>query len=195
MGLAELKGVRVQSLTAGLRSQCRMTCSDVLGTAENSPMNERFWPITITKPEEEWNDFDRDYISFMRTAYAEGYRPRKGECDTIEVGDFEVGRSACLISRGRRNGWEPFLGDSDRSVKLGPSYCLPLGEYACVCVRPPFRSAAYLALEWMRGRSLASLLGDFTFVGGYPAGIALRADTIRPTVVAPGSGEKSNGQI
>ena len=30
-----------------------------------------------------------------------------------------------------------------------------------------------LALEWMRGRSLDSLLSDFEFVGGFPAGIVL----------------------
>ena len=59
-----------------------------------------------------------------------------------------------MVRRGSRNGWEPFLGDFGRSVRLGLSYGLPLGESACVCVRLPFRAAAHLALEWMRGRSL-----------------------------------------
>ncbi|TXT35802.1 MAG: hypothetical protein FD138_1220, partial [Planctomycetota bacterium] len=114
-------------------------------------MEERFWTFPILKPEAEWSDFDRDYINFMRTAFAEGYRPREGPGSCIEVGDWEQGRSASLVYRGRDNGWEPFLGDSKHSVRLGPSYQLPLGENACVCVRPPFRGAARLALEWMRG--------------------------------------------
>jgi hypothetical protein len=147
-------------------------------------MEERFWPIAIEKPEAEWNDFDRDYFEFMRTAYAEGYRPRKeGACTCISVGDWSKGRSASLVYRGRTNGWEPFLGYLELSVRLGPSYQLPLGDCACVCVRPPFRSAGYLALEWMRGRTLESLLADFDFVGGYPAGIVLRFQAA-PTFLA-----------
>lgn len=139
-------------------------------------MDARFWPFPITKPEAEWNEFDWDFIEFLRTAYAEGYRPREERpCTCIEVGEWSKGRSASLVFRGSRNGWEPFLGESQRSVRLGPNYGLPLGENACVCVRPPFRGAAHLSLEWMRGRSLESLLGDFEFVGGYPAGIVLRA--------------------
>jgi hypothetical protein len=39
--------------------------------------------------------------------------------------------------------------------------------------------AAHLALEWMRGRSLESLLGDFEFVGGFPAGIVLRPEAVK----------------
>src|SRR5437868_6440269 len=124
-------------------------------------MDERFWPFPIAKPEAEWSEFDRDYVEFMRTAHAEGYRPREGPCRCIGVGTWQKGRSASLVFRGSRNGWEPFLGDSHRSVRLGPSYGLALGECACVCVRPPFRGPARLALEWMRGRSLESLLGDF----------------------------------
>ena len=33
-----------------------------------------------------------------------------------------------------------------------------------------------LALEWLRGRELPSLLRDFEFVGGFPAGIVLRPE-------------------
>jgi hypothetical protein len=91
----------------------------------------------------------------------------------IEAGE-PTGRSVCLVFRGRRNGWEPWLGEGDQSVRLGPRYSLPLGDSACVCVRPPFRAAGHLALEWLRGRSLGSLLDDFVFVGGSPAGIELR---------------------
>jgi hypothetical protein len=146
-------------------------------------MEERFWPFPIVKPEAEWNEFDRDYVAFMRTAYSEGYRPRDESGSCISVGAWSEGRSASLVFRGSRNGWEPFLGDTDSSVRLGPSYGLPLGENACVCVRPPFRGAAHLALEWMRGRSLESLLEDFEFVGGYPAGIVLRVEAVSPAVV------------
>jgi hypothetical protein len=137
-------------------------------------MEERFWPFQIAKPETAWDDFDRDYIEFLRTAYTEGYQPREGPGSCVTVGDWEQGRSASLVFRGSRNGWEPILGDSQHSIRLGPSYGLPLGESACVCVRPPFRGAAYLALEWMRGRALESLLENFAFVGGYPAGVVLR---------------------
>ena len=64
-------------------------------------MEERFWPIPIVKPEAEWNDFDRDYVEFMRTAFAEGYRPREeGACTCISVGDWSKGRSASLVNRG-----------------------------------------------------------------------------------------------
>lgn len=139
-------------------------------------MDARDWPFPILKPEVEWTTFDRDYIDLMRAAYAEGYCPREGSCGCVDLGRWPTGRSVSLIRRGSRNGWEPFLGDSGRSVRLGPSYRPPLGESACVCIRPPFRSAAHFALEWMRGRSLESLLSDFGFVGGYPASIALRID-------------------
>ncbi len=146
-------------------------------------MAERYWPFPVTKPEAEWNAFDRDYIDLMQTACAEGYRPREGPSSCIEFGQWLKGRSASLVFRGSRNGWEPFLGDSGRSLRLGPSFGLPLGENACVCVRPPFRGAAHLALKWMRGRLLESLLADFEFVGGCPAGIVLRAEVVRPSVV------------
>jgi hypothetical protein len=135
-------------------------------------MEKRFWPIPITKPEVEWTEFDRDYIGFMETAYSEGFRPCEGPCNSVEVGEFGEARSATLIFRGSHNGWEAWLVDGCCWIPLGPVY--GLGESACVCVRPPFRSAARLVLEWMRGRSLESLLNDFEFVGGYPAGITLR---------------------
>ena len=133
---------------------------------------EHVWPFPILKPEDEWTEFDRDYIDLMRIAYDEGYRPREGPGGCVDLGQWLHERSISLVRRGSRNGWEPFLGDFGESVRLGPSY--GLDQFACVCVRPPFRSAAHLALEWMRGRALESLLRDFEFVGGFPQGIVLR---------------------
>jgi hypothetical protein len=146
-------------------------------------MEERLWPFPIAKSEADWNEFDRNYVDFMQAAYTKGYRPRVGPCDCVEVGQWGEGRSASLVFRGSRNGWEPFLGDSGHSVRLGPSYRLPLGEHACVCIRPPFRGAAHLALEWMLGRPLESLLGDLEFVGGFPAGIELRPVAVGPAIM------------
>jgi hypothetical protein len=143
-------------------------------------MDERLWPFAINKPEIEWTALDCEYVNLMITAFAEGFSPREGPCGCIDLGKWPEGRSASLVHRGSRNGWEPFLGESNRSVRLGLSYDLLLGENACVCVRPPFRGAAYLALEWMRGRLLVSLLSDFEFVGGIPAGIVLRSDAVTP---------------
>lgn len=131
-------------------------------------MNERAWPFPILKAEAEWTAFDRAYIDLMRAACAWGYSPREGLGGCVELGRWPEGRSVSLVHRGSRNGWEPFLADSFQPVWLGPSYGLPLGESACVCIRPPFSSAAHLALEWMGGRSLESLLQEYTFVGGYP---------------------------
>lgn len=145
---------------------------------EAPPVVERLWPFPLLKAEADWNEFDRDYVAFMRAAFAEGYRPREGPCHCLDLGSWEQGRSVGLVFRGRLNGWEPFLGDSQLPVRLGPSYALPHGENACVCVRPPFRDAAHLALQWMRGGSLASILADFEFVGGSPAGIVLRAEAV-----------------
>ncbi len=156
-------------------------------------MDERFWPYPIAKPEAEWTDFDRDYIDFMSAAHSEGYGPREGPCDCVEVGQWPEGRSASLVFRGSRNGWEPWLCDGDRCERLGPHYNLPLGESACVCVRPPFRGAAHLALEWMRGRELPDLLRDFEFVGGYPAGIVMRPEVVPPSRVLRASESQSNG--
>jgi hypothetical protein len=146
-------------------------------------MDERAWPFPILQPEARWTDFDRDYINLMRVAHAEGCCPREGPCGCVNLGRWPEGCSVSLVRRGSRNGWEPFFGDSGKSVRLGPSYGLPLGESACVCVRPPFRAAAHLALEWMRGRSLESLLRDFEFIGGYPAGIVLRPGVVAPSLV------------
>jgi hypothetical protein len=141
------------------------------------------WPFPVLKPEAKWDEFDRDYLAFVEAAYAEGYRPRQERHGSaIEAGE-QTERSAFLVFRGRHNGWEPWLGDEGRSVRLGPHYGLPLGELACVCIRPPFRAAAHLALEWLRGRSLESLLSDFVFVGGYPAGIELRAEMVSPSLL------------
>lgn len=149
-------------------------------------MDERAWPYPILKPEAEWTVFHHDYIDLMRAAYAEGYCPREGPCSCVDLGRWPEGRSVSLVRRGSCNGWEPFLGDSGRSVRLGPRYGLPLGESACVCVRPPFRAAAHLALEWLRGRSLELLLHDFEFVGGYPAGIVLRPEVVTPSLILEG---------
>lgn len=150
------------------------------------------WPFPIRKLEADWNEFDREFIDFMRVAYAEGYRPRHDHCAAFEAASV-LGRSAFLVFRGTRNGWEPFLSESGRSVRLGPSYDLPLGESACVCVRPPFRAAAYFALGWLRGRSLESLLADFVFVGGRPPGIELRSEIATPAGVAKRPCEQTHG--
>jgi hypothetical protein len=145
-------------------------------------MDEEFvaWPFPIVKPEAEWDEFDRDFIDLMRTAYAEGYRPRHRWCSAVEA-ESSSGRSVFLIFRGRSNGWEPLLADRGRAMPLGAQYGLPLGDCVCVCVRPPFRAAGHLALEWLRGRSLEAVLGDFLFVGGYPAGIELPSDVVCAT--------------
>jgi hypothetical protein len=159
-------------------------------------MIERFWPYPIVKPESEWTAFDRDYIELMRTAFAEGFRPGEGPCGCVELGQYGVGRSASLVFRGSRNGWEPWLCDVERCERLGPYYNLPLGASECVCVRPPFRGAAHLVLEWMRGRELASLLADFEFVGGYPAGVLLRPNAVSPSfVLSVQEAEPSAGAI
>ena len=138
-------------------------------------MDDEFvvWPFPVLKHEAEWDDFDRDFLDFLRVAHSEGYRPRHRWCAVIEAGE-PAGRSVLLVFRGRQNGWEPFLAKAEQSVRLGPRY--GFGESRCVCVRPPFRAAAHLALEWLRGRSLDSLLADFLFVGGYPSGIELRQE-------------------
>lgn len=132
------------------------------------------WPFAVTKPDAELNAFDHDLVDFRQAASIESFRPRVNHSFTeIEV-DESSGRTALLVFRGSRNGWEPFLTESEQSVRLGPSYALPLGESACVCIRPPFRAAGYFAIEWLRGRSLKSLLDEFQFVGGSPSGIELR---------------------
>jgi hypothetical protein len=117
----------------------------------------------------------------MRAALAEGCSPREGPYRCVDLGRQPEGRPISLVRRGSRYGWEPFLGDSGRPV-WGPSYGPPLGESACVCVRPPFR-AAHLTLEWMPGRALGSPLGDFEYVGRYPAGIVLRPEIVSRLLV------------
>jgi hypothetical protein len=148
-------------------------CPDHATQAGFEPEQQRFWPWPLLKPQAEWSEYDRDYVGFMRVAYAEGFRPREGFCNSIEA-DARTGRAITLVRRGSRNGWEPFMMDGSRPVRLGPVYDLPLAERACVCVRPPFRAAAHFALEWLRGCELNSLLSNFDFVGGRPSGIVLR---------------------
>ena len=131
-------------------------------------MEERFWPFPIARPEAEWNEFDRDFINFMRAADAKGYRQREGPGNCITVGNWEAGRSASLVFRGSRNGWEPFLGESLRSVRLGPSYGLPLGEHACVCVRPPFPGRRTSGLGVDAGPRAGSVAGRLRVRGWIP---------------------------
>jgi hypothetical protein len=135
-------------------------------------MDAHFWPYLIHKVPAKWNRFDRDFIQFMQTAYMEGYRPR-----TWDFRDAEAESSSRMIYLCYRgsHGWEPFMNESNRPVRLGPHYGLPLGMNACVCVCPPFSAAAQFALQWLRGRSLESLLDDFEFFGGCPSTIKLRA--------------------
>jgi hypothetical protein len=142
-------------------------------------MDERYWPFPTLKSEADWTDFDREYVDFMRRAYAEGFRPREAPCISVEA-ESASGRFISLVWRGRRNGWEPFMADGGRSVRLGPVYDLPLGETACVCIRPPFRAAAHFALDWLRGTDLASIVAAYEFVGGRPSGIALRSPLAEP---------------
>jgi len=147
-------------------------------------MDDEFvaWPFPVATSEAEWGEFARDFIGFMRAAHAEGFRPRHRWETTIDAGE-PGGRYASLVFRGRRNGWESWLSDGGRGARLGPHYGLPLGDSACVCIRPPFRGAAHLALEWLRGRELPDLLRDFEFVGGHPAGIVLRPEAVSPSLV------------
>jgi|SRR6185437_1563832 len=141
-----------------------------------------YWPFPVLKPEVEWDEFDRDFLDFMRSAYAEGYRPRHEHCSAVEA-ESPSGRLVFLVFRGRRNGWEPFLTEEGQSLRLGPSY--GLSDTCCVCVRPPFRAAGHLALEWLRGRSLMSLLSDFEFIGGRPEGIVLRPEYLDRSLIVP----------
>lgn len=150
------------------------------GAEVEEAMDEDFvaWPFPILKPEAEWDEFDRDLLEFLRTAHAEGFQPGRGPGGAVAAGG-RPGRWIYLIFRGVRNGWEPGFGDGNHAVRLGSVFNLPLGDSACVCIRPPFRGAAQFALGWLRGRALTSLLADFEFVGGYPAGIRPRPDAWR----------------
>ncbi len=144
-------------------------------------MDERFWPYPLAKPASEWDEFDRDYIDFLQLAFQEGFRPREASYSKVSLGNYPEGRSVSLLRRGNLNGWEPVLCDDQNEVRLDPEFNLPPGRPAIVCVRPPFRAAAFLALEWMRGRRLESLLTDFEFVGGFPAGIVIKPGILRET--------------
>jgi hypothetical protein len=146
-------------------------------------MDDRFvpWPFPILKPEAAWNDFDRDLLDFMQTAYAEGYRPRHERQGNAIAASAPTGRSVFLVFRGSRNGWEPWLCEGDQSNRLGPRYGFE--DSRCVCVRPPFRGVAHLALEWLRSHPLEELLPDFEFVGGRPEGIVLRPEAVRPSFI------------
>jgi hypothetical protein len=125
----------------------------------------QYWPFPIETPEDAWDEFDRDTIGFMNLAFVEGMRPRcNASCSMFEIGTWGDGRSASLVFRGQTLGWEPFLGEHEQRAALGTFFHLPLGECACVCVRPPFRDAAYLALEWVRGRALDTLLAEYRFM-------------------------------
>lgn len=142
-------------------------------------MGERYWPFPILKPEAEWTELDRDFIGFMRQAYAEGFRPREGQCMSVDA-DSSSGRTISLVRRGlRQHGWEPFMSDGDRSVRLGKIYHLPLGDCECVCIRWPFRAAARFALSWLRGKDLDEILADYEFVGGRPPGILLKVELLK----------------
>jgi hypothetical protein len=74
-----------------------------------------------------------------------------------------------------------FLSENGKGIRFGPSFGFE--EYRCVVVRPPFRGAAHLALEWLRGRPLAAILADFVLVGGYPSGIELSPNAAIPSVI------------
>lgn len=123
-------------------------------------MDTRYWPFPNLKPESEWTDFDRDYVKFMQQAYAEGFRPREAPCVTIEA-ESPAGRFITLALRGSKTGWEPIMSDAKQAIRLGPFYGLK--DYSCICIRPPFQAAAHFALEWLRGRDLASILDDYVF--------------------------------
>lgn len=142
-----------------------------------------YWPFPVIKAEAEWTEFDRDFIDFMTAASREGFGPRMDLTGNPEAGNPSL-RWAFLCRRGSRNGWEPFLAEEGKGVRLGPSF--GFGESRCVVVRPPFRAAAYLALEWLRGRPLEAVLADFVFLGGHPSAIELSPEAAIPSVVVGG---------
>jgi hypothetical protein len=124
-------------------------------------MGERHWPFPV-KPEAEWAAHDRDVISFMRQAYAEGFRLREGAVSAIEA-ESPSGRSITLVFRGAGHGWEPFMSDGVGAVRLGPTYGLT--QHGCVCIGPPFRHASHFALQWLRGNDMASMVAEYQLVG------------------------------
>lgn len=119
-----------------------------------------------------WEAFGQDLRNFLQAAHAENFQPRQKDIMEIQLGD-PVHRSISLVYRGRKNGYEPFLWDQGRALRLGPHY--GLSDTACVCVQPPFYAAGYFALEWMRGRSLEQVLSCFEYVAGKPEGIVLHS--------------------
>lgn len=134
----------------------------------------REWPFPVEKPRDRWDEFDRALLEFLARAHAAGGRPRINSFETIiQAGAFGEGaRGIWLVRRGRRIGWEVSLCEDGRKVPLGPRY--DLQEYACICVRPPFRDAGRLALAWMRGEDLDAILAGFEFIGGRPPGLVAR---------------------
>lgn len=133
---------------------------------------ERFWPFPIAKREAEWTQFDRNYVNFMRRAFVEGFQPRGRSGNFVEA-ESPSGRRVTMIFRGSRNGWEVDLRDPAGVNPLAAMFGIPY-NMPCVCGRPPFSTAAHLALGWLRGCELESLLADFEFVGGSPPGLKLR---------------------
>lgn len=124
-------------------------------------MSERHWPFSV-KPEAEWTDRDRDLISFMRQAHAEGFRPREDALSAIEA-ESPSGRRITLVFRGAGHGWELFMSDGNEAVRLGPTYGLT--QNGCVCIGPQFRQAGHFALQWLRGNDLASVTAEYQFLG------------------------------
>src|SRR5262245_10222405 len=94
------------------------------------------WPFPVGASEEKWSEQERDFIAFMRTAYAGGFRPRHRHETLVEAGD-PGGRYITLVWRGRTNGWEVLPWNGQSCEQLGPHF--QLSDSACVCVRPPFR--------------------------------------------------------
>ena len=133
---------------------------------------ERYWPFPIATPESEWDLFTRDYVDFMRRAFEEGFQPR-GRSDNLVEAESPSGRRVVMIFRGSRNGWEVDLRDAAGVNPLAAAFGIPY-KMPCVCGRPPFSTAAHLALGWLRSRELESLLAEFEFVGGHPPGLKLR---------------------
>jgi hypothetical protein len=120
------------------------------------------WPFPVKEPPDGWSEFHRDLIDFMQTGYGEGFQPSH-RCESAVQARNSSNRHITLLIRGRRNGWEPILAEGDRSFRLGPKLLLP--ECTAIFIRPPFRNAAYFALEWLRDRSIESLLSNFCFDG------------------------------
>ncbi len=139
-------------------------------------MEKYYWPFPTDQANRKSIALQCEIVEWMQVAFAEGFSPCVENGSAFVLGEASKARSAALVNRGPRNGYEPWLTDGEQIVRLASVYTSPNGENACICVRPPFRAAAYLAIEWMRGRSIDSLLADFEFVGGRPEGIVLRRE-------------------